>query len=213
MQYTTYETTHYVFHCQPGSYAEEKLPEIASGQEAAYQRITSVLGVTLPFKIRYWLCQTPEEVGQLYGDNEPCNGFAREPDTVYAVYNREVQCVGPHEDAHLISYRIAVPDSAFLREGLAMFFDETWWGEPNDVWTKKYITGGRCAPLGDLLRDAFFYSQDCALTYPIAGAFTKFLIECFGMERYLTFYRNPGTDCFDCGLDGLESQFREWVTK
>jgi len=31
------------------------------------------------------------------------------PNEIYAVYNDKVKCIGFHEDAHIISYNIAVP--------------------------------------------------------------------------------------------------------
>lgn len=215
MIYNIFESEHYTFHYPAGSKATEDIAILAASQEACFCHITEVLKTKPSFKIHYWLCSTPEAVGQIYGDNEPCNGFACEPDRIYAVYNEEVQCVGPHEDAHLISYLLSVPNSGFLREGLAMFFDKTWWNRPNDEWTAAFLEGGTLPPLASLLQDDFFYSQDCSLTYPIAGSFTKYLMERFGMDSYLRFYRYSGTDWdaamqtfFGCSLDGLEDAFR-----
>lgn len=98
------ETAHYIFHYQTGSYAERNIKRISETQEQCWQRICKELGTTPTFKIQYFLFNTPEEVGEMYGDNEPCNGFTSPPDTIYAVYNNTVKGIDPHEDAVLISY-------------------------------------------------------------------------------------------------------------
>ena len=102
------------------------------------------------------LLDTPDLVGEIYGDNEPCNGFASPPDSIYAVYNEEVKCIGPHEDAHLISYTINRPKSMFIREGLAMFFDKFWWGKTNEDWVKSFLHDNRYIDINQLLLDNIF---------------------------------------------------------
>lgn len=142
----TFSSPHYIFHFAEGSFAHREIDRIVREQESAWTKITGLLQVTPFFKISYYLMDTPEQVGAAYGDNEPMNGFARLPDKVYAVYNQQVQCVGPHEDAHLIAKLVGHPESAFIREGLAMYFDETWWGKPNKAWVADYLVDGSTFP-------------------------------------------------------------------
>lgn len=186
-----FESKHYRFHYNAGTKAEQDISEIAACQEACFQYICNVLGVIPEFQIEYFLCNSPEEVGRIYGDNEPCNGFAVPPNRIYAVYNEEVQCIGFHEDAHIISYTINRPDCPAIREGLAMYFDRKWWGIHNLDWTGYYQKTGRYISVDKLLDEDFFFSQDCAITYPIMGAFTNWLMDSYGMESYLRFYRQP----------------------
>lgn len=187
------ETENYIFHFREGSTAERDIVKIARLQEACFAYITRILKTMPDFKIEYFLCETPEDVGRVYGDDEPCNGFTALPNKIYAVYNETVQCVGFHEDAHVISYLINRPDSRAVREGVAMYFDRKWWGIENLDWTGYFIRTGRYIPVKDLLDDEVFSSADCAVTYPIAGAFTQWLISSYGIEKYLQFYRyeNP----------------------
>lgn len=100
----TFETEHYLLHYGAGTPAERDIEKIAALQEGCFSHICAVLGLTPDFKIEYFLCDSPEEVGRICGDDEPCNGFADLPSRIYAVYNDAVQCVGFHEDAHLISF-------------------------------------------------------------------------------------------------------------
>lgn len=185
-----YETAHYIFHFNEGSKAETDIQEIAAYQEACFAYICQVLNTTPAFKLRYFLCSTPEEVGQIYGDNDPCNGFAVRPDTIYAVYNEHVQCIGFHEDAHLISFTIHRPYCPAITEGLAMYFDRKWWGIHNIDWAAYYLKTGLYVPIDALLDRETFFSHDCSITYPIVGAFTDYLIATHGMEKYLSMYHH-----------------------
>ena len=184
-----FESEHYIFNYSAGSKADREIKEIAAYQEHCFQYICSVLGITPEFKIEYYLCDTPEEVGRVYGDDDPCNGFAALPDRIYAVYNDQVQCIGFHEDAHIISYILNRPDPPAIREGLAMYFDRKWWGIQNLDWTGHYLKTGRYVPVDKMLDREFFFEYDCTITYPIMGAFTDWLIFTFGLDRYLKMYK------------------------
>ena len=194
-----YSSPHYLFHYDPDSPAERDIRQIAAVQEACFRYICDVLQTQPEEPIHYYLRRTPEEVGRDYGDNEPCNGFARIPGSVYAVYNDRVRCIGFHEDAHLISERIGHPDCPAIREGLAMYFDRRWWGIHNLDWAIYYYDSGSSPDLPSLLDRTVFFSFDCSVTYPIMGAFTEWLISSFGLERYRAFY---------AGRDALEGMRR-----
>ncbi|MCR5786720.1 MAG: hypothetical protein K6G28_03395, partial [Acholeplasmatales bacterium] len=102
-----------IFYYDDNSHAAKDIEKIACYQEKCFKYICMVLKTKPTFKIHYFLCETPERVGKIYCDNEPCNGFASVPDKIYAVYNKNIKCIGFHEDAHLISYTINRPDNPF----------------------------------------------------------------------------------------------------
>ena len=183
-----FETTHYIFHFNEGSKAESDISRIAACQEGCHRYICGVLNIQPTFKIHYILCNSPEEVGHFYGDDDPCNGFAAPPDTVYAVYNDSVQCIGFHEDAHLLSYTINRPNCPAIREGLAMYFDRKWWGIQNLDWVTWFLKSGKYLPVDSLLDRETFFSHDCSITYPIVGAFIDYLISTYGLEKFLAIY-------------------------
>lgn len=188
-----FESEHYVFHYGANTKAEQDIVAIAAYQENCFRYICDVLGVMPGFKINYFLCDSPEEVGRIYGDNEPCNGFAAAPDRIFAVYNEQVQCIGFHEDAHIISYTVNCPDCPAIREGLAMYFDRKWWGIQNLDWTGYYLKTERYIPVDKLLDKECFFDHDCTITYPIMGAFTDWLIVAFGAARYKQMYKLQNT--------------------
>lgn len=183
-----FESEHYCFYYKTATKAEQDIIKIADYQESCFRYICSVLRTKPDFKIEYFLCDSPEEVGRVYGDNDPCNGFTDLPNKIYAVYNEKVQCIGFHEDAHIISYTVNRPDCPAIREGLAMYFDRKWWGITNLDWTGYHIKTGRFISIEWLLDKEFFFRQNDVAAYPIMGAFTEWLISTYGIETYMRMY-------------------------
>ena len=214
----TYSSEHYLFHYQAGSVAEKEIHQIAEEQENAFSRICSTLQVNYPEKINYYFCDSPLEIGRIFWEEGiPCNGLAVcGENKIYAVYTDEIKCIGAHEDTHLISWQIGFPESYFVVEGLAMSFDRSWWGVPNEVWVSYYHTRYPDMSVGKLLDNDAFLERDCSVTYPIAGAFTKFLIDTYGIERYLSFYKYDSAiseeivqSVFNTSLHEIEKSFWE----
>ena len=195
IEYKRFKSEHYIFYFEPNSLADQEIEEITKEQENCFQSICNTLGITFAEKICYYLMDSPEKVGILFGGNDPINAFAvLGENKIYAVYNPDVKCIGFHEDTHLISATLGIPQSEFLLEGLAMFFDKTWWGLQNERWACYYKTKSQDISIKSMLETKDFYSFDCMISYPIAGAFIQFLIDRYGLERFKTLYQYPGSD-------------------
>ena len=213
------ESEHYIFHYRQNSYAEKDIINIIETQENCYDYICEILDVKLDKKLNYFLCNSPVEVGELYGDNEPCNGFARMPDRIYAVYNEDIKCIGYHEDAHMISYNtLSRPSQNFIREGLAMFFDKTWWGISNFAWVAYFFKNNKLPRLCDLIENSNFHRHSDIITYPLSGAFTEYIISVFGIKTYKEFYKSLDENfnacfqkTFDISFDKAELKFVKYM--
>lgn len=192
---TTFETQHYIVHFEEGSVAAQEIEVIADVQERCYAFISQTLQHELNQKIHYYLCDSPEQVGKVYGDGEPCYGFARSSTkSIYAVYNQDIQCIGFHEDSHLISNDLHYFDSILFHEGLAMYFDRMWWGIDNQMCTIYYVKNGLKPELTQLVNNEHFYDFSDSLTYPIIGSFVLYLITTYGKEKFLTFWKQITDD-------------------
>lgn len=209
-----YKSAHYDFYCKPDSSAWKNIPSIAERQEECYGIITSELKIYPDFRLEYWLAETPRELGDLYGDGEPCNGFVKLPNKIFAVYNNNVKCIGMHEDAHLISFSIKKPDSAFISEGLAMYFDGQWQGRSNEFVCREMIKCGSLPDIFSLIDNDNFFSFGEEITYPLVGAFTKFLVQNLTMGKYLKeIYYNDDAVNYLNGLFGgkIIRKFSAWI--
>lgn len=212
----THTSAHYVFHYPAGSLAEKEILAIAETQEKCFADICSTLQVEYPERIHYYFTDSPLEIGRVFWEEgTPCNGVALcGRNKVYAVYNETIKCIGSHEDTHLISFLINFPESDFLVEGLAMSFDGLWWGVPNEVWTSYYKAACSDLSVKDLLDNHAFEKRGCVITYPVAGAFTKFLIETYGITRFIELYKYSGCEyeeimlsVFNTSLSDIEAAF------
>lgn len=64
----------------------------------------------------------------------------------------------------------------------------------NYYLTDYYKTKHVNLSVKDLFDNDIFADYGCTVTYPIAGAFTRFLIDTFGMERYIELYKYTGEE-------------------
>lgn len=218
-------SAHYHFHFHPGTPSARDIEHIIATQEDCFARITAVLQVSPDFPLHYILLDSDTEVGALYEAScgvaiGPLNGFAAEPDTVVAVYNEDVQCIGMHEDTHLIADLVAVQWQSFIMEGLAMYMDKVWWSEPNELWVQRFLADGRYVPLSQLIPNDSFHKVPSEISYPIAGAFTRYLIDMLGMPVYLKKVYDADCDAdkpqglpalLGKNIDAIEKDFLQWI--
>jgi|LGOV01.1.fsa_nt_gb hypothetical protein len=182
-------TDNYIFHCEDSSIANTEIDEIAQIQENCHYHICKTLNIKVDSKIHYYLCESAKHVGIVYGDNDSCNAFNDMKNSIYAVYNDNLKCVGYHEDAHLLSYNaFGIPKYIFIREGLAMFFDRVWLDVSNEVWAKYYFMKYPDLNLKLLIDKDSFHELGYMLTYPICGALTEYIIMVYGIKNYLEVY-------------------------
>ena len=73
-----------------------------------------------------------------------------------------------------------------------MHFDKRWWGIENELWCKHFIEENTFINPIILLNNREFDKIDCSITYPIAGAFTSYLIKNLGIEKYREIYTFKG---------------------
>ncbi len=208
------KSQHYVFSYHRDSVAEKDITKIITLQESCYENICEVLKVKMDTTIHYFLCESPEEVGELYGDNEPVNGIVKMPDKIYAVYSENIKCIGFHEDVHLISYNtLARPKQTLIREGLAMFFDKVWWGIPNEAWVQVYIDTGIYPGLSILADQKGFHRYSDTITYPISGVFANYLIALYGIEKFKKFYKAVSNNFHEFFLKTFGVSARQFESK
>lgn len=217
----SFETEHHVFRFSANSLAEKEIADIAAEQERVYSHLAGLFGFAIPSKIEYLLTASPEENGdalsELTGTAQgPMNGFCIGPNYIFSAYNSEVKCLGHHEVTHLFSYRLCMPKSRFLSEGLAMYTDGSFWGKPNAAWVREFLENGSYISVIKLASDDMFFAFPSEKTYPISGAFTGFLVEKLGFDAFLhSVYTSDAplfenlSRIFNCGEEEIEEQFKD----
>ena len=208
MDWINERSEHYSLFYHPNSIAEMNLSQIIAWQEKCYQRLSNELGLILNRPIRMYLCNSADEIAQITGC-PPSNGMTFGYDLIYAVYNETTQCLGPHEDAHIFSYQIGIPDSFFLREGFAMYFDKCYHGRDNTEIAREWFESNKLFSITSLIDNKNFWQLPEEISYPLAGAFAFWIIGRYGIRKYLEIYRNEGNFSRSIGLSSaaIDSAF------
>ncbi len=216
LKFKVKESDNYIFNYLENSLAEKEIDLIIQEQEQVIKVLQAFFNIKMPFKIQYYLLNTAKQVGHYFGQGSEVNGCAVFPDKVYAVYNEEVRCIGHHEDTHIVTNLIGRPTS-FIEEGIAMYFDKTWWGEENEKWVIRYLKDGKYISITELMYDEDKFYLYPEITYPISGAFTKFLIDVFGKEKYMKLYKSKNiskdtfVEIYEITLNQLEESFLQHI--
>ena len=181
------KSEHYLFNFPEGSEAEKDIDLISKTQEQAYKKITSFINDSNFPVIKYYLYEDRKTKGEVT-DNDG-NGHA-DPDKfeVYAVYNKNTKCIGPHEDTHLLTKNMGLPPQLF-REGLAEYFSEKWHEKPHLYWAGKFLKENKLYPISSLINNNFWYETDESISYPQSGAFIGFLISEIGKDKFIKLYK------------------------
>ncbi len=177
----TMTTDHHVFLYEPGSAAEQDIEDLAPWQSGEYERALELLQVdALELPIRTYLYPDNATKGQVTGNSG--NGHANPMNfEVHAVYSAALQAVGAHEDTHVIAWH-RIGDTAWplMGEGLAVWVNGPWWGEPLEHWMVEYRDSGELPSLQELI-DSFWTISD-GITYPVAGHFVGWLEGEYGID-------------------------------
>ncbi len=196
--WTVRKSPHYVFHYSKNSLAEKDIKKIITVQEQSYKKILRTLKLKDKRKINYYLYSSRKNKQNLMGDDGHGNAIWLEIKKrkvwvpkkfeVHSLYNNKIQCIGPHEDTHLLSLPLGV--SIFLfSEGLAEFMDERWYGKDIDIWAKKYLKENKLYPIEFLVENKNWDKVNDMIAYPQVGSFVRFLINTYGIEKFKKVYR------------------------
>lgn len=86
-----------------------------------------------------------------------------------------------------------------------MYFDKMWWNKSNDEWVRILLNSKRYLSIKNLIQNDFFLNHSDEVTYPISGAFVKYLINQYGKEKFISVYSYSGYNL----LDEIEKVFKE----
>ena len=186
----THESEHFLFHYPPNIEIETFIPEFTFMDQEC-QRLFEFLNIKLEDKINYYKARTPQKCGELICF-PPANGYCVRahpfrpdaPRWFHIVVSTSF--INLHEVTHLLA-----PDaelysiSAAFDEGIAVAFGGTTFqtAELAFIQTKNAIGHPEYVPIDVLLTDEAAFWENPFLTYQEAGAFVRFLIDQFDLEK------------------------------
>lgn len=195
------ETQSIVFHFSAGDRVD------TDWQQRFHDWIEPQLGVRLPAKLQYYKYTGRSQMRAVTGMET--NGFA-EPE-VYSVHS--IFPSDGHEAVHVYSALVGRP-SDFFNEGIAVTLNSEpgalplaprWNGTHVYEHTQLLVQTGQLRPLQTIVTTAAFRDVHEWVGYGEAGSFLLFLIEEFGLDHLLSFFRISGRDD---SRASIESAFR-----
>lgn len=187
------ESTSFRYHYGTGDSVD------STWQEAYHAWATARLGVRVPQKIDYYKYRSRQEMGDHTGRYNT-NGFADparfEIHTLWPTDN--------HEVVHIYTALVGRP-SDFFNEGIAVAFqtnppegtfESVFNGQLVHEACRQYLQSGMLVlPLDRVVTTSDFRAlADDVLSYREAGSFMRFVIDAYGPERTLDFFRGSTRD-------------------
>lgn len=186
------ETLNFRYHYSAGDSVD------TTWQERYHAWATAKLAVQVPQKIDYFKYRSRQDMGEHTGRYNT-NGFA-DPSKF------EIHTLWPtdnHEIVHIYTALVGHP-SEFFNEGIAVAFqadppagnfESMFNGQSVHQSCRQYLQLGTLVPLDSVvMTNDFRAMSDNVLSYREAGSFMRFLLDTYGTNRILEFFRISGRD-------------------
>lgn len=210
----TRRTPHALIYYQAGSLAQEHLGQLQSGVEDAVAHTVHLLDEQSYTRgIRIIMLNSRTQMQALTTLN--VRGFAPPGhDAAFFVYTDQDRPFFRHEIFHLISMNLWGAPEPWIREGSAVYADDTCrqYDEAADTLSAYLLRENRLLPLQDVLVNFAAVSRENDLiAYMEAGSFFGFLMDTYGREAVRQIWRRGAESLGDVtGHDvrDLESAWR-----
>jgi hypothetical protein len=179
------DTAHYTFQHAPGDTVE------SARQEAFHAWFTRLIAVTVPRRIEFFKYRDRDHMMALTG--RAANGWA-EPDA-FAVHS--IWTWNAHEAIHIYTALVGRP-SDFFNEGIAVGlsadpfrsnYEPLWQSMSVDAAAKQALGLGGVPSVTAIMETDPFRRLADTQSYPIAGSFVKFLVDRYGIDPMMAFFR------------------------
>jgi len=179
------DSKNFRFHFQ--NMTDSEIEDFISIREKAFRDINKFFNSRLPKKIDFFVWDSREDAKAILKANL---GFAKPEFCVVHSYSR--QTIG-HEMTHVISNYTAeiLNKTRLINEGTAVYFDQSNQDRLKQTkdWKAKNNTQ---ISIKDCWINGEKYSEE--ILYPLACVFTKELIDNFGKNKFLEFFKNQTYD-------------------
>ncbi len=179
--WTIKESKNIRFHFQ--NMSDQEIMFYVESRENALKEINKFFESSLPKKVDFFVWNSRDDARRIVHKNL---GFANPPLCIIHSYFQQTK---GHELTHVIShYTSAISKKTrFIDEGTAVCFDQSNQNRLNRV--KYWIrTHDKKIEIKDIWKNGKEYPAE--ILYPLSGIFVQDLIEKFGKEKFLEFFKN-----------------------
>ena len=203
----TIETEHFIFHIQPNTKIRG-LEKFIEERKDAFTKINSFFESTIPKKIDYFFWNSNSDAKNV---GIPELGYAKpEYCLIHSLYD---QSVG-HEMTHVIIHHLTRNPKkiSLINEGTAVHFDQTGLDK---LGIAKNRLSNQPVSIIELWENWVTLPAD--ISYPLAGAFLKYLLEKGGKEKFIELLKDQTFEnaalIYGEQLGGIITEFEESLMK
>ncbi|MGE5399349.1 MAG: hypothetical protein ACM3S2_03035 [Ignavibacteriales bacterium] len=218
-----YHTKHFDFFYRPASRSSERIQIIASRQENNYLEILNRLHLLdHNFRAIFFIFSSFEEYDRItdagqYGNGHEIGIY----DAIYGVDDYSLSNVmGKHELTHFIVDKyfglgIRGPFKWITSEGIAVWIEDHWDGmDLYDFARQRLSEGSISTPYSIITNDE--PEKILKNSYPMAGAFAKYMIETYGVAKFVKLYQQAAVlesfeQIYGTSLIAVNNKFLEFL--
>ncbi|WP_405384279.1 glycoside hydrolase family 113 [Maribacter sp. LLG6340-A2] len=158
-----------------------------------------------PSKITYHFYRSMEEKGLMTGNTNQSHIDTVE-NAVHTIVNEVYKDNHTGKDYALILHqKLGSSNKDILTVGLPIYFTTSWQKKGYEYWAERLISSNNVLTASQLLNNELMQQESSLIRECLAGLFTKFLMETWGTEKYLSAYRN-----FDLGPVDMKLLEKKW---
>lgn len=211
------ESKHFIYYCEnkndfPDSILEGTL-------DSFFADLAKKFNINKREKINYYKCSNTEIIGELFL-RKPAYGYAISKwNTILSINWNNL-----HELVHIILHKKINFKSSLFGEGIAVYYGGTTYFSQNFAfaWAQDLALLNKLPPISkNYLNNNFHHSKyyDINDNYFTAGAFTKYLIENFGIRKYISLNNNTPEnliphkmeEIYNKNINTMEKNFKQWL--
>lgn len=197
-RFTKRDAGHFGIYYFPASLAAREIDTIAEQREAAFRKISAMLGLSNAPTVR--LVLFPDAKTKTSETGHMGDGWAFGQNIV-EIYNEQTKLDPYHELTHILAGQLGDPPAMF-NEGFAVYVSELmgadalkFLGAPGmriDQAVVAHRQAGKFIPLEELftLTDIGPEESRPEISYPEAASVVKYLIEKYGLEKFRGAYKS-----------------------
>ncbi|MCU7494812.1 MAG: hypothetical protein HF314_11770 [Ignavibacteria bacterium] len=219
-----YYTKHFDFYYRPGSKSDSTIKMIANRQENNYLEVLNRMYLNdHNFRAIFFIFSSFQEYDDItdagqFGNGHEIGIF----DAIYAVDGYSLSNIfGKHELTHFIVDKFfglgaRGPYKWIISEGLAVWMEDNWDGMDLFEFARLKLTEGNISTPYEIVRNDET-GNVLKNSYPMAGAFAKYMISNYGIAKYIRLYQQGNSlDVFDqvygMSLADMSNRFLGFLT-
>ena len=186
------ESEHFILLYPADQVTQEQAARLELLHEFAYERVRRTLRVWPQRKTVSIIYRDAAQKNMLNGGGR--TNFAKPWLAQMHLLSADVRRTLRHELVHVMAADFGLPIlgvglNAGVIEGLAVAIDRVSNGESIHRAAAQIVSTGASIRVEDLFSTTGFFRSHSSVSYALAGSFSRYLIERFGIRAYKTFYR------------------------